>query len=118
MAEGGYDRIVEPVLQRINANRLMLEYDDERSGSFEPLRGVPDDKTVALGLITTKSPRAETPAELAARIAEAAQHFPHEQLALSPQCGFGTSIVGNRLTIEQQNAKLQIVAETAQSVWG
>ena len=96
----------------------MLEYDDERSGSFEPLRGVPDDKTVVLGLVTTKSPRVETPPELAARIAEAARRFPREQLALSPQCGFGTSIVGNRLTIEQQNAKLRIVAETARNVWG
>ncbi len=96
----------------------MLEYDDERSGSFEPLRDVPNDKTVALGLVTTKSPRAETPAELAARISEAAEHFPHEQLAISPQCGFGTSVVGNRLAIEQQNAKLQLVAETARDVWG
>lgn len=96
----------------------MLEYDDERSGSFEPLRGVPNDKTVALGLITTKSPRPETLSELADRITEAARHFPHEQLAISPQCGFGTSIVGNRLTIEEQNAKLQLVAETAQNIWG
>ena len=96
----------------------MLEYDDERSGSFEPLRGVPNDKTVALGLVTTKSPRAETSAELAARITQAAEHFPHEQLAISPQCGFGTSVVGNRLAIEQQNAKLQLVVETARDVWG
>ena len=96
----------------------MLEYDDERSGSFEPLRSVPDDKTIALGLVTTKSPRAETQPELEARIAEVARHFPREQLALSPQCGFGTSIVGNPLTIEQQNAKLRIVAETARYVWG
>ena len=118
LAEGGYDRLVEPVLRRVNAQRLMLEYDDERSGSFEPLRSVPDDKTVALGLVTTKSPHAETQSELAARIAEAARHFPREQLALSPQCGFGTSIVGNPLTIEQQNAKLRIVAETASYVWG
>ena len=77
------------MLQRVNAHRLMLEYDDERSGSFEPLRGVPNDKTVALGLVTTKSPRAEAPSELADRIIEAARHFPHEQLAISPQCGFG-----------------------------
>ena len=96
----------------------MLEYDDERSGSFEPLRGVPNDKTVALGLVTTKSPRAETSAELAARITQAAEHFAHEQLAISPQCGFGTSVVGNRLAIEQQNAKLQLVVETARDVWG
>ena len=118
LTEGSYDRLVGPVLRRVNAQRLMLEYDDERSGSFDPLSGVPDDKTVVLGLVTTKSPRAETPSDLAARIAEAARRFPREQLALSPQCGFGTSIVGNRLTIEQQNAKLRIVAETARNVWG
>ena len=118
LTEGSYDRLVGPVLRRVNAQRLMLEYDDERSGSFEPLRGVPDDKTVVLGLVTTKSARAETPSDLAARIAEAASRFPREQLALSPQCGFGTSIVGNRLTIEQQNAKLRTVAETARNVWG
>ena len=106
------------MLQRINAQRLMLEYDDPRSGSFAPLRGVPDDKLVALGLVTTKSPRLETPAELESRIAEAARHFPLEQLAISPQCGFASSIVGNPITIEQQNTKLRIVAETARNVWG
>ena len=118
LTEGGYDRLVEPVLRRVNAQRLMLEYDDERSGSFEPLRLVPDDKTVVLGLVTTKSPRRETPDALAERIAEAARHFPREQLGVSPQCGFGTSIVGNRLAIAEQNAKLRVVAETAQRVWG
>ena len=118
LAEGGYDRLVEPILRRVNAQRLMLEYDDERSGSFEPLRSVPDDKTVVLGLVTTKSPRPETPEELAGRIAEAARHFPHEQLGVSPQCGFGTSVVGNKLTVAEQNAKLRVVADTARLVWG
>ena len=118
LAEGGYDRLVEPVLRRVNAQRLMLEYDDERSGSFEPLRSVPDDKTVVLGLVTTKSPRPETPEGLAERIAEAARHFPREQLGISPQCGFGTSIVGNKLSIAEQNAKLRVVADTARAVWG
>ena len=118
LAEGGYDRLVEPVLRRVNAQRLMLEYDDERSGSFEPLRSVPDDKTVVLGLVTTKSPRPETPEGLAERIAEAARHFPREQLGISPQCGFGTSIVGNNLSIAEQNAKLRVVADTARAVWG
>ena len=101
----------------MQAHRLLLEYDDARSGSFEPLRAVPDDKTVVLGLVTTKSPRIEDPLALAARIAEAARYFPRAQLALSPQCGFGTSIVGSPLTIEQQNAKLRVVAETARAVW-
>lgn len=118
LAEGGYDRLVEPVLRHVNAQRLMLEYDDERSGSFEPLRLVPDGKTVVLGLVTTKSARRETTAELAGRIAEAARHFPKEQLGISPQCGFGTSIVGNKLTIAEQNAKLRVVADTARLVWG
>ena len=118
LAEGGYDRLVGPVLRRVNAQRLMLEYDDERSGSFEPLRSVPDDKTVVLGLVTTKSPRPETPEGLAERIDEAARHFPREQLGISPQCGFGTSVVGNRLSIAEQNAKLRLVADTARLVWG
>ena len=107
-----------PALRGVRAQRLMLEYDDARSGSFEPLRGVPDDKEVVLGLVTTKSPRRETIPELAARIREAAGYFPLEQLGVSPQCGFGTSIVGNRLTIDDQNAKLGIVVETAGEVWG
>ena len=97
--------------------RLLLEYDDERSGTFEPLRGVPDDKVVVLGLVTTKSGALERQEALLARIDEAARHFPREQLALSPQCGFGTSIVGNNLTIAEQNAKLRLVAETAQLAW-
>ena len=118
LAEGGYDRLVEPVLRRVNAQRLMLEYDDERSGSFDPLRSVPDDKIVVLGLVTTKSPRQETPEGLAERIADAARYFPREQLGVSPQCGFGTSVVGNSLTIAEQNAKLRVVAETARLVWG
>ncbi len=96
----------------------MLEYDDARSGSFDPLRDVPDDKEVVLGLVTTKSPRKEPVAELAARVREAAERFPLEQLGISTQCGFGTSVVGNRLTIEEQNAKLRVVAETAGEVWG
>ena len=118
LAEGGYDRLVEPVLRRVSAQRLMLEYDDERSGSFEPLRLVPNDKTVVLGLVTTKSPQPETLERLAERITEAAQHFPLEQIGISPQCGFGTSIVGNNLSIADQNAKLRVVAETARVVWG
>ncbi len=118
LAEGGYERLVEPVLRRVNAQRLMLEYDDERSGSFEPLRLIPDDRTIVLGLVTTKTPQLETPEGLAGRIAEAARHFPREQLGVSPQCGFGTSIVGNKLTIAEQDAKLSVVAETARLVWG
>ena len=118
LAEGGYEPLVEPVLQRTAAQRLMLEYDDERSGGFEALRGVPNDKTVALGLVTTKSPRVETAAGLAERVREAARHFPLEQLAVSPQCGFATSVGGNAISEEDQRRKLRVVGETAQAVWG
>ena len=118
LAEGGYDAMVDTVLRRVTAQRLLLEYDDARSGGFEPLRGVPDDKTVVLGLVTTKSGRLEEMDALLGRIDEAARHFPREQLALSPQCGFGTSILGNNLTIAEQNAKLRLVADTAKRAWG
>ncbi len=80
----------------------MLEYDDERSGSFEPLKDVPDGKMVVLGLVTTKTPRLETPTELKQRIEEASALVPLERLALSPQCGFASSVIGNRITVEDQ----------------
>ncbi len=118
LAEGGYEPLVEPVLRRTAAQRLTLEYDDERSGGFEALRGVPDDKTVALGLVTTKSPRLETAAGLAEQVREAARHFPLEQLAISPQCGFATSVGGNALSADDQRRKLRVVCETAQAMWG
>ncbi|MCY4625085.1 MAG: methionine synthase, partial [Chloroflexi bacterium] len=118
LAEGGYASMVDTVLRRVSAQRLLLEYDGARSGGFEPLRGVPDDKVVVLGLVTTKSGVLERQEDLLARIDEAARHFPRELLALSPQCGFGTSFVGNNLTIDEQNAKLRLVAETAKRAWG
>jgi 5-methyltetrahydropteroyltriglutamate--homocysteine methyltransferase len=96
----------------------LLEYDDERSGSFDPLREVPDDKMIVLGLVTTKSPRRETLEELTARIKEASQFVPLERLALSPQCGFSSSIVGNRLSVEDEKYKLRVIVETARTVWG
>lgn len=96
----------------------MLEYDDERSGDFAPLREVTEDKTAVLGLVTTKTPRRETMAELSARIYEAAQYIDLERLALSPQCGFATSIVGNAISIEDEKYKLGVIVETAQEVWG
>jgi len=118
LVEGGYDWLAERLFSRVNAERLMLEYDDARSGSFEPLRAVPEDKTAVLGLVTTKSGRRETIDELAARIQEASAFCPLERLALSPQCGFATSVLGNALTVEDQNAKLRTIAETARVVWG
>jgi 5-methyltetrahydropteroyltriglutamate--homocysteine methyltransferase len=96
----------------------LLEYDDERSGSFEPLKDVPDDKIVVLGLVTTKTPRRETVEELAVRIREAQRYLPLERLALSPQCGFSTSILGNRLSLEDQKRKLEVVVQTAREIWG
>jgi 5-methyltetrahydropteroyltriglutamate--homocysteine methyltransferase len=118
LAAGGYDPIAKAVFQRIRAQRLLLEYDDSRAGSFEPLRQVPDDKMVVLGLVTTKSPRLETPAELAQRIGDARRFLPLERLALSPQCGFASSIIGNRLSTEDQKRKLRLVVESAKEIWG
>ena len=118
MVEGGYDLIAKPIFRGIRAQRLLLEYDDERSGSFEPLREIPDDKIAVLGLVTTKTPRRETTEALTGRIKEASQFVPLERLALSPQCGFATSILGNRITGEDQKHKLSVVVETASRVWG
>ena len=117
LVEGGYDAIAAPIFRRTHAQRLLLEFDDERSGSFRPLREVPDDKVVVLGLVTTKSPRRQTPQSLLARIREAENFLPRERLALSTQCGFSTSVVGNRISSEDQEAKLRLVAETARAAW-
>lgn len=117
LVEGGYDLIAKPIFQGIHAQRLFLEYDDERSGSFEPLREVPDDKVVVLGLVTTKTPRRETREELVRRIEQAGQFIPLERLALSPQCGFSTSIVGNNISPEDEKYKLKTIVETARFVW-
>ena len=96
----------------------MLEYDDARSGSFEPLKEVPEGKIAVLGLVSTKRPRLETQEELIARIREASRFLPLPRLALSPQCGFASSIIGNRISPEEQQRKLRLVVETARSVWG
>ena len=118
LAEGSYEPIAPVVFRKIKAQRLLLEYDDPRSGSFEPLRHVPDDKVVVLGLVTTKTSRLETFAELVERIGEASRYVPLERLALSPQCGFASSIVGNQISAEDQKHKLRLVATTARSIWG
>ena len=96
---------------------MLLEYDDERSGSFEPLREVPDDKVVVLGLVTTKSPRQETTQGLVARVRQAARYVSLERLAISPQCGFATSVLGNRLTVEDERRKLKVIVDAAKQVW-
>ncbi len=117
LVEGSYDLIAKPIFENIHADRLLLEYDDERSGSFEPLRNVPDDKMVVLGLVTTKSPRRETVEGLRSRILQASQFFPLENLALGPQCGFATSVIGNALSVADERYKLKTIVETARAVW-
>lgn len=119
MAAGGYEAISRAVFARATSfDRFFLEYDDERSGGFEPLRDVPDDKTVVLGLVSTKRAELEDPDELLARIEDAAAHFPREQLALSPQCGFASTIGGNPVPPETQGAKFRLVADVAARAWG
>jgi 5-methyltetrahydropteroyltriglutamate--homocysteine methyltransferase len=117
LVSGGYDWLAKRLFPKVRAERLLLEYDDERSGDFEPLREVPADKTVVLGLVTTKSPRRETVADLATRIREAARYVELDRLALSPQCGFATSVVGNALSVDDERAKLRTIAEAAAEVW-
>ena len=117
-AEGGYDAIAEKLFTTMDVDRFLLEYDDERSGTFEPLRFIPKGKTVVLGLVSSKLPRLESGDQLAKRIHEASRYVPLENLALSPQCGFASTMEGNLLTEDEQWAKLRLVAETARKVWG
>jgi 5-methyltetrahydropteroyltriglutamate--homocysteine methyltransferase len=116
-AEGGYDAIAEKLFSTLDVDRFLLEYDDERSGTFEPLRFIPRGKTVVLGLISSKRAELENPNELIRQIAVASRYIPLENLALSPQCGFASTMEGNLLTEEQQWKKLQLVVETARIVW-
>ena len=116
-AEGGYDAIAEKLFTTMAVDRFLLEYDDERSGTFEPLRLVPRNKTVVLGLISSKKPQLENADDIARRIDEAARYFPKENLALSPQCGFASTMEGNLLTEDEQWAKLRLVADVARRVW-
>jgi len=116
-AEGGYDAIAEKLFATMAVDRFLLEYDDARSGTFEPLRLVPRNKTVVLGLVSSKHPQLESGEELVRRIEEASRYFPVENLALSPQCGFASTMEGNLLTEDEQWAKLRLVAETARRVW-
>jgi 5-methyltetrahydropteroyltriglutamate--homocysteine methyltransferase len=117
LVAGSYDAIARPVLGGVRAHRLLLEYDDPRSGGFEPLEHVRDDQVVVLGLVTTKTPRRETVEELTSRIRDASRIVPLERLALGTQCGFSTSTVGNRITIEDERRKLAVIAQTAERVW-
>jgi len=118
MAKGGYARVARQIFPRTRAHRLLLEYDDERSGDFAPLASVPEDKVVVLGLVSTKTSREETAAELSARIKEASAHIPLDRLALSTQCGFASVAKGNAISFETQENKLQLVANVARQTWG
>ncbi|MGI9059339.1 MAG: cobalamin-independent methionine synthase II family protein [Ktedonobacteraceae bacterium] len=116
-ASGDYEPISR-IFTQTHFHRFLLEYDDSRSGGFEPLRHVPEDRFVVLGLVTTKKPRLETAAELRSRIEEASQYLPLERLGLSPQCGFASTMEGNHISLEDQRRKLELVASIAQEVWG
>jgi 5-methyltetrahydropteroyltriglutamate--homocysteine methyltransferase len=117
-AEGGYDFVAEALFSQLEVDGFFLEYDDERSGTFAPLRFVPPGKAVVLGLVTTKRGALEDKDTLKRRIDEASRYVPLEQLCLSPQCGFSSTVEGNTLTAEEQAAKLRLVVETAAEVWG
>ena len=117
-AEGGYDPIAERLFTQLNVDAFLLEYESERAGTFEPLRFVPKDKAVVLGLVSSKVPELESQDELARRIEEAGRYVPLERLAVSPQCGFASTMEGNLLTEQDQWRKLEMVAETARAVWG
>ena len=116
-ASGAYDSVADYVFARENVDALFLEYDDERSGGFKPLEKVSDDKKIVLGLITTKSPKLENKEIIIKRIYEAAKYVPLERLCLSTQCGFASCEIGNKLTEEEQWAKLKLVKEIAEEVW-
>lgn len=117
-AEGGYEPVAEVLFNELDIDSYFLEYDDPRSGDFAPLRFLPKDKTVVLGLVTTKLGELEQPDDVRRRIDEAAQFAPLDQLALSPQCGFSSTVHGNDIEVEQQAAKMRLVIDVARQVWG
>src|SRR6478609_555782 len=118
VAEGGYDFVAEALFNELDVDGFFMEWDDARSGGFEPLRFVPKGKVVVLGLVTTKKGELETKDFLKRRIEEATQFVDLDQLCLSPQCGFSSTVEGNRITAEEQAAKLRLVVEVADEVWG
>ena len=118
VAAGGYDPVAEAVFNELNVDGFFLEYDDERSGTFEPLRFVPKGKMIVLGLITSKKGALEKKDDIKRRIDAAAKYVDLDQLALSPQCGFASTVLGNLLTEDEQYAKLSLVVEVAKEVWG
>jgi 5-methyltetrahydropteroyltriglutamate--homocysteine methyltransferase len=117
-SSGGYDFVADGVFGGLRVDGLFLEYDDERSGTFEPLRFVPDDQVVVLGLVTTKTPELESKDTLKRRVEEAAKYVDIDRLCLSGQCGFASTVEGNALTIDEERAKLELIATTAAEIWG
>jgi 5-methyltetrahydropteroyltriglutamate--homocysteine methyltransferase len=117
-SSGGYDFVADGVFGGLQVDGLFLEYDDERSGTFEPLRFVPDDRVVVLGLVTTKTPELESKDTLKRRVADAAKYVDIDRLCLSGQCGFASTVEGNSLTIDEERAKLELIVETAEEIWG
>jgi len=116
-AEGGYDLVAEALFGELAVDGFFCEFDDERSGGFEPLRFVPPGKQVVLGFVTTKTGQLEDADALKRRIEEAAEYVPLDQLCLSPQCGFSSTVEGNALTVDEQKAKLALIVQVAQDVW-
>ncbi|MBL8551253.1 MAG: hypothetical protein JNJ73_14810 [Hyphomonadaceae bacterium] len=116
--KGSYDSVAEKLFAEVDADRFLLEYDDERSGGFEPLRFMPKGKVVVLGLVTTKSPQLETIDALRRRVDEAAKFVPFDNLAIGTQCGFASTHLGNLLTEDEERKKLELVAEAARRIWG
>ena len=118
MASGGYDFVAEALFSELDVDGFFLEYDDERSGGFEPLRFVPRGKQVVLGLVTTKRPELERKDDLKRRVEQAAKYVPLDQICLSGQCGFSSTVEGNVLSYEQEVAKLELIVKVAKDVWG
>jgi 5-methyltetrahydropteroyltriglutamate--homocysteine methyltransferase len=118
VAEGSYEPVAEVLFNELNVDAYFLEYDDERSGDFAPLRFVPSNKTIVLGLVTTKVAELESRRSLIQRVKEAEQYVPLDQLCLSPQCGFSSTVHGNEITEDDQWAKLELVIDTAREIWG
>jgi methionine synthase II (cobalamin-independent) len=118
VAEGGYEPVADVLFNELDVDAYFLEYDDERAGDFSPLRLVPNDKTVVLGLITTKIGDLEARDDLVRRIEDAARYVPLENMCLSPQCGFSSTVEGNQITERDQWAKLELAVDVARAVWG
>ncbi|HEX7007585.1 MAG TPA: 5-methyltetrahydropteroyltriglutamate--homocysteine S-methyltransferase [Alphaproteobacteria bacterium] len=118
LSEGGYDTVAEQLFNEADVDAFFLEYDTPRAGDFSPLKHLPKGKIVVLGLVSTKTPHLESPDSLVRRIEEASHYVPLDQLAISPQCGFASTVAGNPVTVDHQKAKLRLVVEVARRVWG